>query len=427
MIKNLKNLNLDKKTLLNFIIIAIGSQLIYSLNALRSVLYNPFREALGVTNTQFGFLLSLIGIVSTIAYIPGGWLQNRFTNRKLLSVNMLITGLCGYYFVFAPQYKGLLLIFALFGLTQEAFYWAAVLKSVRCVAPENKQGTAFGALELVRGTTEFATNALGIFIFTAFGQAVFGMKVAMAVHSTLIVIMAIVTWIFLPEIDYLKANTSTEKNKLAFKGLIKCLAMPEVWFVGIVASGIYATYQGLQYFLPFLQGVYGLPVAYAAIFGLFNTSGTRMVSSPLGGVIGDKKFGGATKLMRVLLVVVMALVGILIFIPKNSKFMIPSMVILILISISCYMLRGVYYAPIGELRIPKEISGSAMSVAAFIGYSPMFWAPATYGHMMDKYEPAIAFNKIFMIMLTFSAIGFVFCMMLSKMIDKKKKAFAEAE
>ena len=170
-------------------VVAIGSQLIYSMNAVRSVLYEPFREALGVTNTQLGFLLSLIGIVSTIMYVPGGWFMDRFSNRKLLSVNMLITGICGYYLAMAPNYGGLLFVFALFGITQEAFYWAAVLKTIRTIAKDDKQGTAFGGLELVRGSTEFATNALAVLIFTLVGHSVFGVKVALAIDSTLIILM----------------------------------------------------------------------------------------------------------------------------------------------------------------------------------------------------------------------------------------------
>ena len=422
----LKKLNLDRRTLINFMVVAIGSQLIYSMNAVRSVLYEPFREALGVTNTQLGFLLSLIGIVSTIMYVPGGWFMDRFSNRKLLSVNMLITGICGYYLAMAPNYGGLLFVFALFGITQEAFYWAAVLKTIRTIAKDDKQGTAFGGLELVRGSTEFATNALAVLIFTLVGHSVFGVKVALAIDSTLIILMGVLTWYVLPEEVYIKAETDKEKNKLAFKGLIKVLAMPEVWLVGLAASGVYTIYIGaMMYFLPFLQKVYLIPVSLVAIFGLVNTSLTRMIASPLAGVIGDNKFKSSTHFMRLALFLVSIFITAAILVPKEKSFMVPVLGILMGITILCYMMRGVYYAPIGELKMPKEISGSAMSVAAFIGYSPMFWAYAVYGRMLDKYEPIQAYNRIFGIMVTFAVLGIVFTSILCKKIERSREAKLE--
>lgn len=423
----IKNLKFDKRTLINFLIVAIGSQIIYSINAVRSVLYEPFREALGVSNAQLGFLLSLIGIISMIMYVPGGWFQDRFSNRKLLSINLLITGLCGFYLAFAPSYNGLLVVFALFGITQEAFYWASVLKTVRILAKDDRQGTAFGALELVRGSTEFATNALAMIIFTVVGQSVFGVKVALGIDSVLIIIMAIITWFVLPEEIYIKADTAQEKNKLALKGLMKVLLMKEVWMVGLAASGVYTVYIGLMYFLPFLQNVYGIPVGMVAIFGLVNTSLTRMISSPLAGVIGDHKFKSSTHFMRLAFALVICFLTAIILLPKSSSYMIPVLGVLMCITILCYMLRGVYYAPIGELKMPKEISGAAMSVAAFIGYSPMFWAYATYGYMMDNYEPVSAYTRIFSIQLTFAVVGFILTFALGKIIERRKGLTDEAK
>jgi sugar phosphate permease len=359
-------------------------------------------------------------------YVPGGWFQDRFSNRKLLSINLLITGVCGFYLAFAPSYHGALVVFALFGLTQEAFYWAAVLKTIRIIAPDDKQGTAFGALELVRGTTEFGTNALAVLIFTIVGSTVFGVKVAMGIDSAIIIIMAVVTWFVLPEEIYIKADTAKEKNKLALKGLVKVLVMPEVWMCGIAAMTVYTVYIAMgTYFLPFLQNVYALPVGLVAVFGLFNTSITRMICSPLAGVLGDNKFKSSTHLMNRLFSVIIVALGLVILMPKGPRFIIPSMIVLLSVTVLCYMLRGVYYAPIGELKMPKEISGSAMSVAAFIGYSPMFWAYATYGYMLDKYEPLQAYNRIFGIMIGFAVLGFLITFVMSRRIEKKRASEPE--
>lgn len=419
----LKRLNFDRETLIRFLIVSLGSQVIYSLISIRSVLYNPYRETLGLTNAQLGALFSITGLVATFAYIPGGWILDRFSCRKVLSINMFLTGLCGFVMTWGPPYWGLVAIFALFGLITDGFYWGGVLKEIRGIASDKAQGTAFGSLELIRGLTEFAVNSFAILIFTICGQMMFGIRITLGINSALIVGMAAITWMFLPEEHLLaeKMDDKNAKNKLALKGLLRVLVMPEVWLVGLEASGIYVVYIGLQYFVPFLQEVFKMPVALVAVFGILNTSGTRMVASPLAGVIGDRKFGSSTKFMRALLALEMVLLAVILLIPKQSSFMLPSIIVLILISIACFMLRGIYIAPIGELGLPKEICGSAMSVASLIGYSPVFWAYGLFGAMIDS-KGAQGYPDIFAIMLGCALLGLLTCSFLCRMIDRGRRA-----
>ncbi len=102
----LKRLNFDQETLIRFLIVSLGSQIIYSLISVRSVLYNPYRETFGLTNAQLGALFSITGLVATFAYIPGGWILDRFSCRKVLSINMFLTGLCGFVMTWGPPSRG---------------------------------------------------------------------------------------------------------------------------------------------------------------------------------------------------------------------------------------------------------------------------------------------------------------------------------
>ena len=60
----LERLGFDKRTMMRFLLVILNSQLIYAFTAIRSVLYDPFLEALGVTNTQFGVLMGFIGFIT---------------------------------------------------------------------------------------------------------------------------------------------------------------------------------------------------------------------------------------------------------------------------------------------------------------------------------------------------------------------------
>lgn len=52
-----EKLNFTKEQLIQFLLIVSNSQLVYAFIAIRSVLYDPFLEVLGVNNTQFGVLM----------------------------------------------------------------------------------------------------------------------------------------------------------------------------------------------------------------------------------------------------------------------------------------------------------------------------------------------------------------------------------
>ena len=82
------------------------------------------------------------------------------------------------------------------------------------------------------------------------------------------------------------------------------------------------------------------------------------------------------------------------------------------------MLRGVYFSPIGEMHIPKAISGASMSVAAMVGYSPGFWMNTINGYLLDRHEAEQAYIYIFSIMLFGAIAGFICANMMNKRMTK---------
>ena len=371
----LSKLNFSRKQLVQFLLIVSNSQLVYAFIAIRSVLYDPFLEALGVNNTQFGVLMGFIGLITTFGNIAFGWVQDRFSTRKVLAVNSFVYGILALFVAVMPQSPFFILtvVFIGFGFTGDALYWASVLKSVRNIAPETKQATAFGIMEFIRGGWEFITNALAVAVYTWLGYTIFGMKVAMGINAGLTILSALTIWFFVPEENLLQTNVSREKTRLAFKGFLQVLRMPAVWMTGLAASCVYATFAAVNtYFVPYLKNVYLLPIAWVSIFGLINGSFTRLTAGPIAGFISDSAFKSSAHLMKLCYAILTVLLSVALLLPKQASVFIPAAIVLILVSITCFLIRGVYYSPIGEMGVPKEMGAAAMSVASFIGYSPSF-------------------------------------------------------
>lgn len=419
----LTRLGFDRKTLVRFLIIVANSQIIYSFNAIREVLYNPYVEALGVSHAQFGILMGLIGAMSTFGNVPLGWIQDRFSARKVLAIDTLIVGSVGMFIALTPNtsFAVLLPCFVLIGLFTEPLYWATVLKSVRATAKDDKQATAFGFMEFGRGLAAFLQNGAGILIYTVLGSTFFGIKAAMVFNASITLLSALLVWFAVPDEDLIQAKKGTEKTKIAFSGLLKALKMPEIWMTGIAASCVYATFTAVStYFVPYLQSVYLLPAALVGVFGLVNTSVIRFISGPISGVCADQKFKSSAHWMRLCYIVLAVMLTAALLLPKSAKLVIPAMLMLMVISVFCYLVRGVYFAPIGEANVPAEMGAAAMSVASFIGYSPSLWGYTVFGAIIDRFAPATAYSIIFTLLIGLSIIGIVMTTLLGRRIVRRR-------
>ncbi len=183
--------------------------------------------------------------------------------------------------------------------------------------------------------------------------------------------------------------------------------------------GVYAVYLGCSLFLPFLQNVMAVPVSLVAVFGIASSNWVRMASGPISGLIGNKLFKSSASLMRILFLGGMIILGVIIAVPKETNMVWPITILLIVLQVFVYMLRGVYYAPIGESGIPKEVSGSAMAVAILLIQSPMLWAFAFYGWLIDRYPGSKGYMMMFGIMLGLYAVGFIASCILLGIIKRK--------
>ena len=70
-----------------------GTGVIFQLPYIRNTFYVPLVEALNLTNEEFGLLSTSYATVSMICYFFGGWIADRVSPRKLLTISFISTGL----------------------------------------------------------------------------------------------------------------------------------------------------------------------------------------------------------------------------------------------------------------------------------------------------------------------------------------------
>jgi MFS family permease len=117
---------------------------------------------------------------------------------------------------------------------------------------------------------------------------------------------------------------------------------------------------------------------------------------------------------------------IFIFLPHQKMNVYAGMTFTLGFGTIIFTMRAVFFAPMEEVEIPREISGAATSVACFVGYAPSMFAFPLFGSLIDKTPGINGYKQVFLLMIAFSVLGFILSSLLVHMVNKKKALGQEA-
>ncbi|MDU7037359.1 MAG: MFS transporter, partial [Staphylococcus simulans] len=294
----------NARQLAGYLSVVTAGQIIYSgFEAFKGTFYHQLLQVLHVNNAELGVIFSLIGL-SMFFYIPGGWINNRFSIRSLLITGMSIRFITMCIVIFLnPSFTILKVIAVIWGLV-EAFFWPAVLNGVVFFTDREHRGLGFGLLESIRRAQEMLMNLLLVAIMAAVSGVVV-LKGGMLAYNLLLIPMIILIWKFVPKngiaADESHNQETGYKSAKALKGLLYVLTQPKVWLAAITAMSVYWGYIILIYTVPYLQSVYHLTTAQTAFFGVINTALMGFIAGVIAGMISDFVFKSSAKMIGVAL------------------------------------------------------------------------------------------------------------------------------
>lgn len=409
------NSKITGKTYVNIILLGLCGAAIYLLPYLRWTYYDVVMEASGLNNTQFGITMSVYGVFAMIFYAPGGWLADKISARKLLSISLIGTGFLGLWFSTFPGYTAQIIIYALWGILATLTFWSALMKATRQLGSEEVQGRLFGFLEGGRGILTTIISFAALFLFSKFGEGLSGLKGILIVMSVIDIVAAVLIWFVLKDN---KEESSDEKQKATISDVIAILKMPAVWLISLVIICCYSVYLGSTYLTPFVTNVIGATAAFAAVLSIMRTYVCQFVCGPVGGFIADK-VKSITKVIIGCYVIMTASVIIMIILPASGKLMAFWIIIVIILCAGIFAMRGIYFASVGEANIPIHVSGTAVGIISVIGFLPDVFMSTLCGGLLDKYEGAAGYQAIFIVMLAFCVVGLLASFLLIKTSKKK--------
>ena len=400
-----------KGRLVPFLTVAVSGEVLYSaFEAFKGALMIPLQEMLGISQTQFGLLMTYVGL-ALFFYLPAGWINNRFRVRTIILCSLgwrLVTYLV--LFLLDPPF-GLMAAIAVTWAIVDAIVWPAVANGVCVLAADEDQkgrGLAMGLLESIRRFVEFALNGIVIVVLMFLPDATTTvMRVFAIAYTLLIVPMMIAVVRYVPD-TRIATQARASHSVAALKGLLHVLSRPRIWLAGIAAMTVYGADINLMYVsAPYLQQVFHVSTAMSGAFGLLNTGLVAIVAGVVSGIVSDYVFKSSTRMMAVALGCVAVTCGLVLLLPVTRVMIIPILVLLIVVALATFLGKSVILAPIGELELPEEIAGSAMAVGSFLAYASILWGYNLNGYLLDSHasDPAAGYRIIFMITAGVTVIG----------------------
>jgi MFS family permease len=360
-------------------------------------------------------LLSANAIIATALFVLGGLLADRYDTRKLIPLGLIGTGGLGLYLATFPPFSNLLIVFSLLAVCADCLFWPSLLKAIRNLGDDQEQGRLFGLLEGGRGVVDtlVAFSALGVFV--AMGSGETGLKSAILFYSVIDILAGTLTWFLLKSGN--AQAVAKPKNGLA--NLMEAIKVPGIWLVSLNVFMVYIVYCGLTYFIPYLKEMYGLPVALVGAYGIINQYFLKILGGPAGGFIADKQFKSTSRYLKWAFLALLPLMGVILLIPKSPGFIYAGMAATLSFALIVFSMRGVFWAPMGEVGIPQHITGSAFGIGCLIGYAPGMFAYVIYGSILDHFPGEQGYNYVFTLMSGLAVVGFMVSSLLYQAVRKK--------
>lgn len=378
------------------------------------VIVRVFRPTLLVvfdlTNFELGTIFSVYGTVAVFAYLFGGPLADKFLPNKLMSVALASTALGGLVLATKPSIGNMKLLYGFWGITTIFLFWAALIRATREWGGAKLQGSAFGLLEGGRGLAAAVIATMAVALFAALLPVdVLSASIVQRTEAFKYVILFVSGFTFLVSILVYFALRSTnsyseEQKNISLKQIREILRMPVIWLQATIIVCAYVGYKATDDFSLYAQDVLKFDEVKAAGVGTVSLW-MRPIVAVLAGLIADRL--SASK-MIVFSFTFMLIGGLVIGSGSLSEGIFWYFLITIItISIGIYALRGLYFAIMGEGKIPLRLTGTTVGLISVIGYTPDIFMGPLMGYLLDRSPGALGHQHVFIVLSGFSFVGLV--------------------
>jgi MFS family permease len=366
-------------------------------------------EVFNITNTEIGYCFSIYGLVALGSYLIGGPLADAFEPRKLMGTALVLTATGGLVYANDPSFTTLTVLYGFWGFTTIFLFWAPMIKATRVWGGNTSQGKAFGFLDGGRGLVGALFGLLGVYVFSLFipsgniemntFQQKDAFRMVVYISSALVALIGILVFFFL------KSNVSEDtvlKEKITLANIKSVLKLPSVWLLMVIILCAYVGYKITDIFSLYAREVLCYSEVDAAKTGTFLLF-IRPVVGVAVGFLADRSRPSFYLMLGFLLSIVGAILFASGILGEGTTLLF--FLTIIITAIGVYAARVLYFAVMKEGKIPLALTGTAVGIISFIGYTPDIFAGPMMGYFLDNFETVQGHHYVFWLLAAFSAVG----------------------
>lgn len=379
----------------------LAGESIYMLPYMRKTFQTTMEASFGVSATELGLLNAMFGVLALLCYFPSGWVADRFSARKLLSISLLATGLGGLSLLVSTSYSWLIVVHGFWGITTILTFWSALIKATRAWGDTGNQGLAFGLLAAGRGVVAavLATIATALFAYAA--TPALGLRNVILVYSIAPLLAGAIVWWVVPD-DINESRAKTERAD-GFGRIGDVLGKPEVWLLAIIVFCAYFIYIGTFDFPAFAEQAYGQSKAFGATLGTIR-DWMRPAAALGAGLLADR-FNASRIIGLGFTVLAVTFLSLFSIEPSSAVlWLLWSQVIASALAV--FALRGIYFALLEEIRIPQATTGLTVGIVSFVGFLPDTFGYWLSGWLVDTWGATAGHRIHFGLLAGVALIGF---------------------
>lgn len=377
------------------------------------VLARVFRPTLldvfGLSNLQLGAAFSAYGSVAMVSYLFGGPLADRFAPRSLISLALLATAAGGLIFARIPSVQTLALLYGFWGLSTILLFWAPLMRATRQWGGESAQGVAFGMLDGGRGLLAalLASGTVALFamlmpadsVQASAAQRADALQHIILVCSAFTAALGLLAWWVLPD---QVSGRSEGDAAFDWKEIGWVSRYPAVWLQALIILCAYLGYKVTDNFSLYARDVHGYGDVAAAQLGAV-AFWMRPIAALAAGWMADR-----IDPTRVLIIGFgVLLMGSLAMATQLMRLDVPLVLVATVLTtcLGVYAVRGVYYAVMGEARIPLAVTGSAVGLVSVVGFTPDIFAGPLFGYLLDRAPGVSGHQQVFLVVAVAGFVG----------------------
>ena len=392
-----------KKNFGAIVILALSGSVIFGLPFFRFDYYDAYMSTYHLTNTQMGVFGTVIGAFGIVSYLFGGVVADGMSVRKIIVISLFGTGIGGLLHLLPLGFKGLLCIYALWGVSTTFAFWPACVKAVRVMSDEDSQGKAYGFFEGTQSIGGAVVALIAVAFFNwgakAMENEVLAMKYVILFYSFVNIAMGLFA-LFAVRDEKMTLNA----DRVSFKGIAKVIKNPAVWIICLVSFCNHVFCLSIYYYIPYVTDILGASVAFGAMLGVGRKFGS-IGGNIIGGYMADK-FGTA-KMMLTAFVVMLGGQILMLLTPAKESSVIIVAVLFLTILMFFHMNYAMAWTMMSEGAVPVEYSGTAAGLICTAGAIPETFVSVLAGNIIDNHPGVVGFRYFFYFLTAVIAVGLI--------------------